>query len=181
MKIENQTELKRKESLKALKNYELSDNFKKLTEEIERIKKEASDTIITLYLQPSEDPDENGDYTFTEKKKYSHNNKFAWGIEQMTDIMSLIDDSEGGKIIKDRIRDGIKNSTEHLGLGMIKVFPGSGNMVEYRYSDIEFTATDRLKYKAQVAGDTIAVLKGLIEEYSKEPEQEYDISPEEES
>ena len=54
-------------------------------------------------------------------------------------------------------------------------------MVEYRYSDIEFTATDRLKYKAQVAGDTIAVLKGLIEEYSKEPEQEYDISPEEES
>ena len=51
-------------------------------------------------------------------------------------------------------------------------------MVEYRYTDIEFADSDRLIYKAQVAGDTIQVIKQLIDENSKEAEKESDISEE---
>ena len=109
MTIENQTEIERKAKLKALKNYQLSENFNALKGEIEAIGNKAKATVVTAYLSLNEDGE-----IFTEEKLYNHKNKFAWGIEQMTDIKEIIDESEGGKIIKERLQEGIDNSEEHI-------------------------------------------------------------------
>ncbi len=118
MKVENQTELERVGKLKAIKNYELSENFVALKKEAEERKERAKATVVTAYLSP----DDEGNI-FTEVKKYNHKNKFAWGIETMTEMLEVIDDSEGGKIIKERIQEGIDNSEEHIGCGLVKLFP----------------------------------------------------------
>jgi len=109
MKLENQKELERKTNLKAIKNYELSENYTVLTNEIESRKNTAKATVITAYLTPAEDGE-----IFTEVKRYNHKNKFAWGIEIMSEILEIIDDSEGGKLIKKRIQEGIDNSEDHI-------------------------------------------------------------------
>ena len=117
----DQKDLARKAKLKALKNYELSENYKALEDFIKDKKDTAKATVVTAYLTPSEDGE-----IFTEAKKYNHKNKFAWGIETMSEVMELIDDSDGGKLVKEKIQEGIDNSEEHIGCAMVKIFPGSG-------------------------------------------------------
>jgi len=144
-----------------------------LKKEIESRKDTAKATLITAYLTAGEDGE-----TFTEKKKYNHKNKFAWGIEVMSEMLEIIDDSEGGNIIKDKIQEGINNSEDHIGNGLVRFFPGSGGVVEYRYTDIEFTDSDHLIYKSQVASDTLKVIEQLIEEFTKESSVEQDLNEE---
>lgn len=166
------TEIERKNALKAISAYELSDNFKALKEEAEERKKRAKATVVTAYLTKS---DEGAEYT--EQKIYNHKNKFAWGIETMEEMIALIDDSEGGKVLKARIQEGIENSEEHIGSGLVRIFPGSGGVVEYRYSDVEFTDSDRIVYKAQVAGDSVKLVSIIKEELSKQAEEDVDEAP----
>lgn len=116
--MENQKELERKAKLRALKNYELSDNYKALEAEIKDRKEKAKATLIMAYMNPAEDGE-----IFTEQKKYNHKNKFAWGIESMSEILEIIDNSDGGKIIKEKIQEGIENSEEHIGFGQVRFFP----------------------------------------------------------
>lgn len=169
--IKNQKEIERQAKLKALKNYELSDNYNSLVKEIEDRKERAKATVIVAYCTPQIETNEAGEQysiPYTEVKKYNHKNKFAVGIEVMSEMMGLIDDSEGGKLIKEKIQDWIENSENHIGLWLVKFFPWSGWIVEYRYSDVEFTDSDLLLYRAQVASDTLTVIKWLIEEFSKQ-------------
>lgn len=170
--IENQLEIERKAKLKWLKNYELSDNFKALELEIKSRKDNAKATLITAYCEPQLKEDETTGATYsdyyTEEKKYNHKNKFAAWIEIMSEIIEIIDDSDWWKIIKDKIQEGIENSEDHIWQWIVKIFAWSGWVVEYRYTDVDFTFSDLLLYKAQVAEDTLRVIKWLIEEYSKE-------------
>ena len=174
MTIENQKEIERVAKLKAVKNYELSENYKALEVDVKDRKERAKATVVTAYLSTAEDGE-----IFTEVKKYNHKNKFAWGIETMAEMLELIDDTEGGKLIKEKIQEGIDNSEEHIGLGLVRLFPGS-NMTEYGYTDIQWTDSDRIIYKAQVAADTLRVIDGLIKELSKEAEQDVDGGTDEE-
>lgn len=175
--IDNQKEIERKAKLWALKNYKLSDNFKALEWEIKERKEKAKATLITAYCEKQIIQDENwtsfSDY-YTEEKKYNHKVKFAVWIEIMSEIIELIDDSEGWKIIKEKIQEWINNSEDHIWYWIVKFFPNSWNVVEYRYSDIEFTYSDLLLYKAQVAEDTIRVIDWLIEEFTKSVADEID-------
>lgn len=170
LELPDQKEVDRQAALKALKNYELSENYKALFTEVQAQKDKVKATLVTAYLTPSEDGE-----IFTEVKKYNHKNKAAWCIEALSDILAVIDENdEGGKIIRKDIQDEIERAEENIGLFMVKHFPGSGSMVEYRYTDVDFTDSDRLVYKFYQWEGMLERIAKLINTYSKEATEDVD-------
>ncbi len=53
-------------------------------------------------------------------------------------------------------------------------------MTEFGYTDIQFTDSDRIIYKAQVAMDTLRLIEGLVKEFSKEADADLDGGTDEE-
>ena len=178
MKVIDSKEVERKNKIAALKNFQLSDNYKSLVNYHKEREEIVQNTICKAYLTPvkafatqtNEDgSEEEIEYqgSYSEVLKYNTRNKYAWGIQEMWECLSYLDDSEGAQLVKEEVNERISISEEHIGKGLVKKFDGTG-MTEYHYSDLFYTESDRLVYKLQIDSEIVSVVDILIKRLEEE-------------